>query len=152
MTRWIPLVALGFFTLTASFGAAQSAEAPEAGAIRPAGEATLEEFLWINRPLVVFADNPADPRYVQQMQLVTERLDALTERDVVVITDTDPAARSPIRQALRARGFMFVLIAKDGTVILRKPAPWDVREISRSIDKQPLRQQEVRDRRDQLRQ
>ncbi|MCE8468096.1 DUF4174 domain-containing protein, partial [Rhodovulum sulfidophilum] len=29
----------------------------------------------------------------------------------------------------------------------RKPMPWNVREISRSIDKIPLRQQEVRDRR-----
>ena len=34
----------------------------------------------------------------------------------------------------------------DGTILLRKPAPWDVREISRSIDKLPLRKQEVRDR------
>ena len=73
--------------------------------------------------------------------------DALEDRDVGVITDTDPAADSPIRHELRARGFMFVLIAKDGTILLRKPAPWDVREISRSIDKQPLRKQEVRDRR-----
>ena len=41
-----------------------------------------------------------------------------------------------------------VLIGKDGTVYLRKPFPWSVREISRSIDKMPLRQQEIRDRRD----
>lgn len=152
MKRCITLVSIGFFTLTAGLGAAQGAEPAEAETIRPADEATLEEFLWIKRPLVVFADNPADPRYVQQMQLITERLDALEERDVVVITDTDPSARSPIRRELRPRGFMFTLIAKDGTVIIRKPAPWDVREISRSIDKQPLRQQEVRDRRDSLRQ
>lgn len=89
---------------------------------------------------------------MQQIQLITERLDALTDRDVVVITDTDPAARSPIRRAMRPRGFMIMLLAKDGSVILRKPSPWDVREITRSIDKQPLRQQEVRDRRDALRQ
>src|SRR6056297_653739 len=49
----------------------------------------LEQFLWIKRPLVVFADNPADPRYVEQMQLITERLDDLKYLDVVVVTDTD---------------------------------------------------------------
>jgi hypothetical protein len=41
---------------------------------------------------------------------------------------------------------MLALLAKDGTVMLRKPFPWNVREISRSIDKLPLRQQEIRDR------
>ena len=43
---------------------------------------------------------------------------------------------------------MLALIDKDGGVKLRKPFPWDVREITRSIDKMPLRQQELRDRRD----
>lgn len=122
-----------------------AAEQPEGGIIRSAGDATLNDFHWIARPLVVFADDPADPRFVQQMQFINRRLDALADRDVVVITDTDPAARSPIRLTLRPRGFMLALVAKDGTILLRKPAPWDVREITRSIDKQPLRQQEVRD-------
>ena len=116
------LALLAGLTLTAGLGAAQGAETPEAETIRPAGEATLEDFLWIKRPLVVFADNPADPRFVQQMQLVTDRLDALVDRDVVVITDTDPSARSPIRRALRPNGFMLALIAKDGTIRPRLPS------------------------------
>ncbi|WP_372836889.1 DUF4174 domain-containing protein [Puniceibacterium confluentis] len=111
----------------------------------------MSEFQWLKRPVVVFANSPADPRYVEQMQLINERLDVLADRDVVVITDTDPGARSAIRQKLRARDFMIVLISKEGTVVLRKPFPWDVRELSRSIDKLPLRQQEIRDRRDVLR-
>ncbi|MCA0938348.1 DUF4174 domain-containing protein [Salipiger pacificus] len=153
MIRRTALALIGFFTLTAGVGAAQSAEtpAPEEPPIRPAGEATLDEFLWVKRPLLVFADTPNDPRYVQQMQLIEARIDALVDRDVVVITDTDPAARSPIRRAMRPRGFMLMQLAKDGSVIIRKASPWDVREITRSIDKQPLRQQEVRDRRDALR-
>lgn len=117
------------------------------GPILEADETTLEDWLWIRRPLVVFADSPADPRYVQQMQYITERLDDLVARDVVVITDTDPSAQSSVRSKLRARGFMLVILAKDGTIVARKPAPWSVREITRSIDKLPLRQQEVRDRR-----
>jgi hypothetical protein len=117
------------------------------GPILNAAETTLEEWLWLKRPVVVFADSPADPRYVQQMQFITDRIEALVDRDVVVITDTDPAARSSVRTKLRARGFMLAILAKDGTIVARKPAPWSVREISRSIDKLPLRQQEVRDRR-----
>ena len=42
---------------------------------------------------------------------------------------------------------MLVIIGKDGSVKQRKPLPWNVRELSRSIDKMPLRQQEMRDRR-----
>ncbi len=110
-------------------------------------ELDLNDFLWLKRPIVVFADTEADPRYILQMELLTARLDALADRDVVVLTDTDPAAKSDIRQKLRPRGFMMVLIGKDGGVKLRKPAPWDVREVSRVIDKMPMRQQELRDRR-----
>lgn len=149
------LAALGL-GLWAGIGAAQGAEqdAPEAEPfemIQSATDTTLEDWIWVRRPIVVFADNAADPRYVQQMELLTERLDALEERDVVVITDTDPAARSSVRKKLRPRGFALTIIAKDGTIIARKPSPWSVREITRSIDKQPLRQQEARDRRNSLR-
>lgn len=112
-----------------------------------AAEVDLEDFLWIARPVVVFADTPADPAYREQLDLLLERPEALAERDVVVIVDTDREARSDIRTRLRPRGFMLTLIGKDGEVEIRKPRPWDVRELSRSIDKMPLRQQEIRDRR-----
>lgn len=107
----------------------------------------LSSLQWVARPVVVFADTPNDPRFVQQMEKLNDRPEALLERDVIVMTDTDPDARSELRQALRPRGFMLVLIGKDGQVQLRKPAPWDVRELTRVIDKMPIRQQEVRDAR-----
>ncbi|MEM0948244.1 MAG: DUF4174 domain-containing protein [Pseudomonadota bacterium] len=112
-----------------------------------AADVSLEDFQWIARPIVVFADTPADPRFRQQMDHLAARTDALAERDIVVITDTDPSVGSDIRRKLRPRGFMLAIIGKDGTVKLRKPLPWDVREISRSIDKMPLRKQEIRDQR-----
>lgn len=122
--------------------------APEAmpGLIQPAGDTELSEFLWEKRPLVIFADSRADPAFGQQMDLLTQRLDELAIRDVVILVDTDPAAKSPLRQELRPRGFMMVLIAKDGAVMLRKPFPWSVREIVRTIDKMPIRQRELRER------
>ncbi len=111
-----------------------------------ASEVELEAFKWIARPVVVFAGSPADPRFIQQLELLSSRVGELADRDVVVITDTNPDAKSALRTELRPRGFMLVLIGKDGGVKLRKPAPWDVRELTRVIDKTPERQQEVRDR------
>ena len=107
----------------------------------------LNEFVWKNRPLIVFADSPNDPRYIQQLAFLNDQIEELHTRDVIVLTDADPATNSALREQLRPRGFMIVLLAKDGTIYLRKPSPWDVREISRVIDKLPLRQQEMRDRR-----
>lgn len=117
------------------------------GVVFDATEVQLSDFAWLARPVVIFADSPNDPRFQQQIAFLMRDLPALAARDVVLITDTDPDARSDVRIGLRPRGFMLTLLAKDGTVTFRKPAPWDVREISRSIDKMPLRQQEIEDRR-----
>ncbi|RVT86992.1 DUF4174 domain-containing protein [Rhodobacteraceae bacterium CCMM004] len=114
--------------------------------VMDAVEVDLAAFQWIARPVVVFADTPADPAFQQQIDLLAGRADDLAVRDVVVITDTDPAALSDLRRKLRPRGFMLAILGKDGGVKLRKPFPWDVREITRTIDKMPLRKQEIRDR------
>lgn len=145
--RWMTVLALiwGVGAQAQEAKAADSVDPSEV--IREAGETSLDEFLWVNRPIIVFADTPADPRFVQQMQFIERDLDDLVERDVIVLTDTDPATLSPLREKLRPRGFMLVLVGKDGGVKLRKPLPWSVRELSRTIDKMPMRQQEVRDRR-----
>lgn len=110
-----------------------------------ASEVTLTDLQWIARPVVVFADTPADPRFQQQMTLIEARIAELAIRDVIVIVDTDPSAMSSVRTTLRPRGFMLALLQKDGTVFQRKPTPWDVREITRAIDRLPQRQQEIRD-------
>ncbi len=111
---------------------------------RDAADLTLEEFQWIARPIIVFADTPADPRFREQLQLLAARPEPLLERDVVIIIDTDPAARSAIRTALRPRGFALVVMQKDGNVGFRRPAPRDVREIIRGIDNFSFRQEELR--------
>lgn len=110
-------------------------------------EINLDDLQWTLRAVVVFADTPNDPRFRQQFDLLMADVDRLIERDVIIITDTDPAAMSDVRTTLRPRGYMLALLSKDGRVALRKPEPWSVRELSRSIDKMPLRQQEINDRR-----
>jgi len=117
--------------------------------LSPANSQELSQYLWLNRPLVVFADTPLDPQFIRQMELLTQNSEELQNRDVVILSDSDPAANSPLREALRPRGFMLAFLGKDGKVKLRKPRPWTVREISRAIDKWPLRRDELRQKREQ---
>lgn len=145
MKRTLAIVFSALIPLAAM--AADATMPDEDELIRPAGDTDLSEFLWIMRPIVVFADSPADPRFQQQIEMLREGEAMLRERDVVVLTDTDPKARSAVRSKLRPRGFQLVLVDKDGIVKLRKPAPWSVREITRSIDKTPMREREIRERR-----
>jgi hypothetical protein len=111
-----------------------------------AAEVDLAALEYVARPLVVFADSPNQPQFVEQMRLLERDLSGLAVRDVIIITDTDPDARTDVRRTLRPRGFSLVLMDKDGRVALRKPEPWDVREIGRQIDKMPMRIQEIHDR------
>ena len=127
-------------------GATKAGGGASAIAVLNAADASLDEFLWTHRPVIVFADTEADPRFREQLDLLLARSEELLARDVVLIIDADPAARSDIRTRFRPRGFMLTLIAKDGRVNLRKPFPWDVREITHAIDKWPIRQKEIRDR------
>ncbi len=108
-----------------------------------ASEVDLQDFLWIARPVVIFAEAPQVPAFQEQMGYIAEDMDQLARRDVVVVTDTDPAAMSEVREQLRPRGFQLTLMGKDGGVKLRKPLPWQVRELTRSIDKMPMRQREM---------
>jgi hypothetical protein len=147
----VAVVALGLAGPAAATDATAPQTAPERWqedhtVVFDAAETDLAAFQWLARAVVVFADTPNDPRFVQQMELLAALPGELAERDVVIITDTDPKPMSDIRRKLRPRGFMLVLMAKDGTVNLRKPFPWDVRELSRAIDKMPLRQQEMHER------
>ena len=142
------IAALLATTLLAPTAFAQEAAAPELPPI-PATEVVLSDFLWLKRPVVVFADSPNDPAFQTQLLNLAEDPGELLKRDVVILTDSDPSQASDARQRLRPRGFSMVLIDKDGAVKLRKPLPWSVREIIHAIDKFPLRQQELRDQRAQ---
>ena len=142
------LLIIVFSALLPSLAITKDAIVPVAvDVIRPAGDSDLTEFKWLKRPVIVFADTPADPRFAEQMNWFEQQINDLTKRDVIILTDTDSTFLSPVREKLRPRGFMLVLVGKDGIVYLRKPFPWSVRDLTRSIDKMPLRQQEIRDRR-----
>ena len=129
---------------TTDLVAHEASQSPQPITPRDAADLMLEEFQWTARPIIVFADTPADPRFIEQIELLAARPEPLLERDVVIIIDTDPTVRSAIRTALRPRGFALVIMQKDGNVGIRRPSPRDVREIIRAIDNFSLRQEEMR--------
>ena len=103
----------------------------------------IKDFEWVQRPIVIFANSDRDPNFISQMEFLSQDIKALKERDIVVLIDTNPSMPSFLRKKLRPHGFAFILIGKDGQVKLRKPSPWNIREIARVIDKMPIRQQEI---------
>lgn len=143
MKLLLPLVIATFFALP--IHADEPEDPAEEQLFFAMDEVDLTQFVWKKRPVVVFADSELDPAFIDQMKLLHARPGELRARDVVVITDTSPEPLSDLRRRLRPRSFMLVLLSKDGTVNVRKPFPWDVREITRSIDKMPIRKREIRE-------
>jgi hypothetical protein len=123
---------------------ARADEAPFAPV--PASEVVEADLLFLRRPVIVFADSPNDPAFVRQMELLVRSYAALEVRDVILITDTDPANASALRTKLRPRGFSLVLMDKDWKPMIRKPLPWEGREIVNSIDKMPIARTEALER------
>jgi Domain of unknown function (DUF4174) len=135
-----PLVLAMLFPISAS----AQATTPE-GPVN-AADVVLADLLYVNRAVIVFADSPQDPNFIRQMELLARNPAALAERDTLLIVDTDPDARTEVRRKFRPRGFSLVLVEKDGTAVIRKPLPWEMREITNAIDKFPTRRQEVLER------
>tara|TARA_B100000575_G_C22572582_1_gene362170 strand:- start:9 stop:431 length:423 start_codon:yes stop_codon:yes gene_type:complete len=106
-------------------------------------ETDLSEYQWNHRPVVVFANSDEDINYKRQIKMLERDIESLFDRDIIILTDTTPSPATPLRAALRPRGFALLLIGKDGQVKLRKPFPLSVRELSRAIDKMPMRRQEL---------
>ena len=138
-----------FFGITILSSSATAGETLAAWQANPSrifstSDVDLSDMVWVARPLVIFANSPLDPTFKQQMALLQEGLDMILERDVMIVVDTNPKLKTALRKNLRPKGFVWVLIGKDGSVKLRKPFAWDMREISRVIDKMPMRQQEIK--------
>ena len=138
-----PFLAVLALALPALFS--HPAQAEEIVAFSPVDAADVVEadLLYVLRPVIVFADSPADPAFVRQLELLSRYHADLAARDVILILDTDPATPSALRKKLRPRGFSLVLMDKDWKPSIRKPLPWEGREIVNSIDKMPIARAEA---------
>ncbi|WP_240790339.1 DUF4174 domain-containing protein [Rhodobacter sp. SY28-1] len=143
---FLAVMALAIPALSLTAWADEAPEAVVAFAPVPASEVVEADLLFLRRPVIVFADSPADPAFVRQMELLTRYYPQFETRDVILITDTDPANPSALRKKLRPRGFSLVLMDKDWKPMIRKPLPWEGREIINSIDKMPIARTEALER------
>ena len=95
----------------------------------------IQNLIWEKRPLLVFSNSHLDPNLKQQIKMFASDPNALLSRDVQVFVDDTSEPKSNLRKRFRPKGFLIILIGKDGQIKLRKNTPWSAREITRVIDK-----------------
>jgi hypothetical protein len=118
----------------------------------------LNEYRWKNRPVLVFASNPEDAQFKEQMRDLQSRNEEIEDRDILIfelvsegqskvagqpISNADSASLWDELQVSR-RAFAFILVGKDGTVKLRSERPVPSRQVFSLIDSMPMRQAEMR--------
>ena len=95
----------------------------------------IRDLIWEKRPVLVFSNSHLDPNLKQQLKMFASDPNALLIRDVEIFVDDTPEPNSNLRKRFRPKGFLIILIGKDGQIKLRKNTPWSAREITRVIDK-----------------
>ena len=95
----------------------------------------IKDLIWEKRPVLVFSNSHLDPNLKQQIKMFGSDPNALSSRDVRVFVDDKPEPKSKLRKRFRPKGFLIILIGKDGQIKLRKNSPWSARELTRIIDK-----------------
>ena len=95
----------------------------------------IKDLIWEKRPVLVFSNSHLDPNLKQQIKMFGSDPNALLSRDVRVFVDDKSEPNSKLRKRFRPKGFLIILIGKDGQIKLRKNSPWSARELTRIIDK-----------------
>ena len=95
----------------------------------------IKDLIWEKRPVLVFSNSHLDPNLKKQIKMFGADPNALLSRDVRVFVDDKPELNSKLRKRFRPKGFLIILIGKDGQIKLRKNSPWSARELTRIIDK-----------------
>ncbi|MFW2589119.1 DUF4174 domain-containing protein [Sagittula sp. SSi028] len=126
------------------FGSAGFAQGPIASQLAPT-RADLSAYQWEARPVLIFAPDPQDPDFKDQIAELRDARPALEDRDIVVLADTDPDAHGRLRAGLAVDGFEIILVGKDGSVKLRQDQPIAAQTLIDTIDSMPMRQREMRD-------
>lgn len=106
----------------------------------PVKAASLDDYVWKNRVLLVFNDAPLR----KQSAIISDAQNGFKERDFVIINagsdDADYA-----RFNIDADAFTVILIGKDGGVKARWDAPVQANDVFSIVDAMPMRQREMRE-------
>jgi hypothetical protein len=118
----------------------------------------LNQFLWKNRLLFIFAPDRNHPDFSDLHQSLKANRDQIAERDLVVfeILESGPARMNSellaldtaqmLRKKVKAPSgeFTVILVGKDGGVKLNRHERTELKDIFGLIDSMPMRQDEVR--------
>jgi hypothetical protein len=117
----------------------------------------LDRHLWRNRLLFLVAPSPADAEIAAQQSWLQQRQDAVLDRDLRVfqlfveqgrvddqVLAPDSVERLRARLGLSEQDRLVILIGKDGGIKRRAALNTDLREIFLQIDGMPMRQEEMR--------
>ena len=113
-------------------------------------EQTLRSHYWQKRVLLVAAPAPDHPAFKEQKALLAPQRDGLAARDVVVLdviyNRLSEADKQFLTQKMGVQPAQFaaVLIGKDGGVKLKSTRPIAPATLFGTVDKMPMRRQEMR--------
>lgn len=110
----------------------------------PPDTASLEQYQWHSRPVVIFAPSKKDADYVRQIAMLEQSKADLADRDIIVLSDTSPAASGQLRSQFKPDGFEVVLVGKDGGVKIRQKTPLTSEDLLATIDRMPMRKANLR--------
>lgn len=119
--------------------------------------AELGDYLWKQRPLLVFSPSDNDPRLAETRSRIDATRCDFVDRDMVLgvlvargtstldgqLIDTDESARLAREYRVGANAFTVVLIGKDGGEKLRVEDVPDLKPIYDLIDGMPMRSGEM---------
>ena len=100
------------------------------------GPPDLDTLRWKARPVVIFGSGS---QVVRQRRILRDP--GVREREIVVLKGTPELAQ---RLGVRPKGFLFVLVGKDGGVKLRASRVVERKRLFALIDAMPMRRDEMR--------
>jgi hypothetical protein len=104
----------------------------------------LASYRFKSRLLVILSPDVRNAAYRSQEAEAQRYAQGYRERDLVVLSETEPNGELHQRFKLTGNNFRVLLIGKDGHVVLTEAEPIVSERLFALIDAMPMRQQEMR--------
>jgi hypothetical protein len=99
------------------------------------------------REIILLAEHTMDPDLLQQEKILQADAGGLAERDIVVTLITPISDKNRYDQLRKnKKGFLFILIGKDGGEKLNSKIPVTLEQLFGLIDTMPMRRYEIETR------
>ncbi|MFN7119195.1 MAG: DUF4174 domain-containing protein [Saprospiraceae bacterium] len=117
-----------------------------------------DQYRWDKRVILLFAPDERHPALQQQLSILTQDLEKVTDRDLIfykifsgngVTPDGKMLSKTEVQSFYKnyhveKDGFTFILVGKDGSEKLRKQKPVSATELFELIDSMPMRKAEMK--------